>query len=512
MTGGSQYHAHVIRRPPLHAIAGMLLVAMTQAGPARPAPQGGSEPVPARQRFLEMFARGYFPGRTGQLLVVPPEGVIITRQDPNTSFMHGSPWPYDISVPMLFVGAQVTPGAYTSAARQQDVAPTVAAALGVSMPPTSTGRVLPILVPGAPRPRAVVLLVLDGMRVDYFERYAAELPNLTRLRRQGAWMRGRIDYLPTNTAVGHSTIATGADPRIHGITGNNLYERVRRTRHDTFAGWEPHDLMALTIADVWQLENRGRPVVVALGASVPASTALAGHGACQRNGAATTLAGYDERSGTWQTNRQCFAPIDLLTDMDARRLWPADGRWMGHRIDTPSGVRRSGLFPRFEADALVRLIEASDIGRDDIADLVLANYKAADYVGHKHGPASEEIRVTLREMDTHLARILAAVERKVGGDYLLAITGDHGMPGEPPTEGRYFAPHVVARLHARFDPGQRELIPYYEPENAQIFVDADRLAALGLTLDELARFLESEPYIFAAFTEDDVRRAAGTLR
>ena len=27
-----------------------------------------------RQRFLEMFARAYFPGRTGQLLIVPREG------------------------------------------------------------------------------------------------------------------------------------------------------------------------------------------------------------------------------------------------------------------------------------------------------------------------------------------------------------------------------------------------------------------------------------------------------
>ena len=35
-----------------------------------------------RQRFLEMFARAYFPGRTGQLLVVPREGDFITRPDP----------------------------------------------------------------------------------------------------------------------------------------------------------------------------------------------------------------------------------------------------------------------------------------------------------------------------------------------------------------------------------------------------------------------------------------------
>jgi hypothetical protein len=46
----------------------------------------------ARQRFLGMFARAYFPGRTGQLLIVPREGDFITRPDPDVAYMHGSPW------------------------------------------------------------------------------------------------------------------------------------------------------------------------------------------------------------------------------------------------------------------------------------------------------------------------------------------------------------------------------------------------------------------------------------
>jgi hypothetical protein len=42
----------------------------------------------------------------------------------------------------------------------------------------------------------------------------------------------------------------------------------------------------------------------------------------------------------------------------------------------------------------------------------------------------------------------------------------------------------------------------------QIFVDEDRLQSLGLTLRDLAHYLESQPFIFAAFTNDDVRGAA----
>ena len=45
-----------------------------------------------------------------------------------------------------------------------------------------------------------------------------------------------------------------------------------------------------------------------------------------------------------------------------------------------------------------------------------------------------------------------------------------------------------------------------------MFVDEDRLSHLGLTLGDLARFLEAQPFVFAVFTSDDVRRAAGTAK
>src|SRR5512133_3936765 len=124
-----------------------------------------------RQRFLEMFARAYFPGRTGQLLIVPREGDFITRPDPDVTYMHGSPWDYDVSIPLMFAGPAVRTGLYSMPAVQQDVAPTLAAALGVQMPPTATGRVLPVLRSAFARPRAIMLLVLDGMRRDYFDQY-----------------------------------------------------------------------------------------------------------------------------------------------------------------------------------------------------------------------------------------------------------------------------------------------------------------------------------------------------
>jgi len=115
--------------------------------------------------------------------------------------------------------------------------------------------------------------------------------------------------------------------------------------------------------------------------------------------------------------------------------------------------------------------------------------------------------VTLAELDTHLARILTAIEAKVGKDYLLAITGDHGMPSEPAQPAdRHLANTVVDLLHDRFDRDKRALVTYYEPENAQIFIDMDRLAVLKVSLKEIATYLEAQPFVFAAFSQDEVKQ------
>lgn len=466
-----------------------------------------------RAQFLEMFARGYFPGRTGQIMIVAREGDIITRPDPALSFMHGSPWPYDTEIPLFFVGPAIAPGAHTIPARQQDVAVTLAAAVGATMPPTATGRVLPALRANARPPRAVLVVSLDGMRRDYFDRHANEMPTLSRLRGRSAWFsNARIDYLPTNTATGHSTISTGADPRMHGVNGNNLYDRVKRDRHDMYEGYDPGVLNALTLGDVWQLQTAGRGLVIAQGSNATSSTALAGHGACQLNGTRVVHQAYDETSGVWKTNPDCFTQPAALAQLHAQSVFPAVGLWMGHKVDSASEIRRSGLFPRFEADAFTRLIEVQPIGADEVPDLLLLNLKVADYVGHKHGPGSPELVAALGELDRQLARILSALEAKVGADYLLAITADHGMPAEPSDKSRRrMSGDVVNLIHAKLDPQGKTLVPYYEPENSQIFVDVDRLRALELTLKDIARFLEAQPFVYAAFTEDEVRHRARRL-
>ena len=79
------------------------------AGSDAPARDAESS-TPARQRILEMLSHSYYPGRTAQIVIVPREGDFITRPDPDYEFMHGSPWSYDVAIPLFFVGPAVKAG------------------------------------------------------------------------------------------------------------------------------------------------------------------------------------------------------------------------------------------------------------------------------------------------------------------------------------------------------------------------------------------------------------------
>jgi hypothetical protein len=484
-----------------------------------PAASGQQRAVTATQRqtWLERFARGYFPGRSGQLFVVPREGVVITDRDPLYGFMHGSPWDYDTHIPMLFHGAPfVRQGRWTAPATQQDIAPTLGAIIGAPSSATYTGRVLAnVAAPRAPRPRVAVVMVLDGMRADYFDRYAKAMPALSRMRREGAWFaQGRSTVLPTVTGVGHATIGTGTDPRIHGITVNNLYNRVTGKSQQAYDKLDPRELMALTLADIWNLETDGRAIIVGHGGAIRATAGLVGRGACLVNARAVIAASYSTSDAGWETNPDCYRMPESLKAFNGKRYWTeTGGTWMGHDIATPTKFRASAIFQRFEAEALLAVLERESIGADETTDLVMVNMKGPDYTGHAYGPDSPEIEATLTELDRQMTRLLELLDRKAGANQsVIVVTADHGMPPAPRDGRRVYPEEVVAAIHQRFDPDAKALVKYYEDAaNNQLFIDTARLLTLGFSLKDVAKMLETLPYYAAAFTEGEVQTAQTRL-
>jgi predicted AlkP superfamily pyrophosphatase or phosphodiesterase len=90
--------------------------------------------------FIEIFRRSYHPERSGDLLLLPREGVIFTDRPKGTE--HGTPYDYDSRVPLVFVGYGVRPGQYEKDVLAEDLAPTLARVLEVPFPVPKGVRVL----------------------------------------------------------------------------------------------------------------------------------------------------------------------------------------------------------------------------------------------------------------------------------------------------------------------------------------------------------------------------------
>jgi arylsulfatase A-like enzyme len=88
-----------------------------------------------------LVQRGFYRERSGDLFMVQ-KPYWIASKDGTT---HGTPFSYDTHVPVIFYGRGIRAGRYDENIRVADVAPTLAALLGVNEPSGSVGRVLPVI-------------------------------------------------------------------------------------------------------------------------------------------------------------------------------------------------------------------------------------------------------------------------------------------------------------------------------------------------------------------------------
>ena len=82
-------------------------------------------------------ARGYHPDRSGDLILVPKPGWILST----AAATHGTAHPYDTAVPVVLAGPGIRRGTYLTEATPADIAPTLGSLAGVKLS-RATGRVL----------------------------------------------------------------------------------------------------------------------------------------------------------------------------------------------------------------------------------------------------------------------------------------------------------------------------------------------------------------------------------
>jgi len=89
------------------------------------------------------MTNNFHPKRSGNVYVVFEPGWFINNLDGlSVAVVHGSPWPYDTFVPIIFAGHKLKPQTVSRRVHTVDVALTLANIVGAKPPSGASGEVL----------------------------------------------------------------------------------------------------------------------------------------------------------------------------------------------------------------------------------------------------------------------------------------------------------------------------------------------------------------------------------
>ncbi|MEY2469793.1 MAG: phosphonoacetate hydrolase [Actinomycetota bacterium] len=316
---------------------------------------------------------------------------------------HGSIDVVQARAPFVIAGRGVQNlGMVDRACRLVDVAPTVAALLGIGPVMGSDGEALVDILDESTRPSHVIGLLWDGTNPNVLYELAAngDAPNIARLMAMGTTFKfGAMSNLPTVTLANHTSILTGAAPGHHGILHNAWYDRalgqqIITNSPGTWAG--ARDWLWPSVETIHETVLRSNPDAFSVSINEP----------CDRGASWSTFD--DMRKGIYE---RPAIPDDLphATEMFVRPF--KDYRWsskvdhlgMEHAVRIWSG---DGPKPAF----------------------MWCNFTLTDAAFHEGGPHSDIARASVADTDARLGAILDAVE-SVGAldDTAFVLVADHGM-------------------------------------------------------------------------------------
>lgn len=327
-------------------------------------------------------------------------------------------------------------------------------------------------------PRLNVLLVVDQMCAEHLQRYGDLFQGgLARLLKEGrVYSEAHHDHAYTVTGAGHATLATGSFPSTSGIVGNDWYEKLLRrvvyctedsqypiigyNQQDPEDGRSPHYLDVPAIGD-WLKEASPRSKVFGIAKKDRAAIMMAGQkpdGAYWYNtgdGQMVTSTYYRESYPQWVTDFNQTRSADQYFDAGWQRLladtavylrarrddFPAEGDGKGNTFPHLFTDMSDSPDPRFYdelcitpfGDQLVlnfakACITNEQLGVDDVPDLLALSCSAADLIGHRYGPFSQEALDYYLRLDRYLGDFFDFLDETIGSEhYAVAFSSDHGV-------------------------------------------------------------------------------------
>lgn len=329
------------------------------------------------------------------------------------------------------------------------------------------------------RPKLVVGIVVDQMRWDYLYRYYDRYNDggFKRLLSEGfSCENTMLNYVPSYTAIGHSTIYTGSVPAIHGIAGNDftvqatgqsLYctqddnvQSVGTADKNAKAGkMSPFNLKATTITDELKLATNFRSKVIGVSIKDRGSILPAGH-------SADAAYWFDGESGNWISSTWYMKElpkwlVDFNNKKQARKyleqdwntLYPLNTYIQSTKDDnvyentykgadkvtfpiptsklikdnTLGLIRSTPYGNTLTLDVAKLALENEKLGMHDVTDFLAISLSSTDYVGHQFSPNSVKTEDTYLRLDNDLSDFFLYLDQKVGkGNYVVFLTADHG--------------------------------------------------------------------------------------
>lgn len=346
----------------------------------------------------------------------------------------------------------------------------------------------------ADKPKLVLQITVDQLRGDLPTRYYDRLgEGGFRYLWENGLVYGNAHHAHANTEtiVGHVTLATGTHPSIHGMIGNIWFDR--ETSYTTYniedpdyrlltegadvdadaeidptqkaarsEGRSPASILVTTFSDELRSANGGQSKVFGVSVKDRGAISLAGHSGkafwfSKASGQfVTSNYYYDEypqwvkdwnnlnipqnyAESTWALLNESSSYIFADTD---DRPWELDlggfGRTFPHAYGKGDGKYYTTMLTASPAgDAITldfakALVEAEQLGQDDVTDYLSISFSSTDYVGHLFGPSSLEAEDNILRLDQTLAELLRFIDEKVGmGNTLFVLSADHGGPDSP---------------------------------------------------------------------------------
>jgi hypothetical protein len=380
---------------------------------------------------------------------------------------HSTAHEYDTSIPLVFYGKGIDARDYGQRVNQQHIAPTLAALLQVRNPNGVETQPLPIVKQQSAKPAIVFVAVIDQGGMNLLRLHKEVAPNIHQLMAKSAnFSDAHVGHLDAHTAVGHMAIGTGAYPVKSSVIGNTFFSMEKKAGAQKLNKAEIYatkdetkvstlDLKSESLADILNVTNAGKSVIVAQSYALRAAVGMAGHGAewLAANGTAANGNGLttavrqgnfvywlDATKSKWITDTRYFSLPAVAKASDVllnyAKYYPQG--FEGYKIrDTKAALENWGVMMSTPAETqlegeLVRAVISEQIigakkHNDGFTDLVYVSFKSADAVGHHFGFESLQARDTLKEIDTQIGKMVEFLEKHYGKDFVFVLSADHGI-------------------------------------------------------------------------------------